>query len=82
MEKKKYIAPDIEVIEMEKSYFLTGSFKNQNAVAGQAAYENWKKNEENWENLPNDRNIMTGDQKLEIDNKGSGGGDYNLWGDM
>lgn len=71
MEKKKYIAPDIEVIEMEKSYFLTGSL-NKNVVGGQAAYENW-------ENLPDKNNIMKDEQKLEIDNKGS---DYNLWGDM
>lgn len=71
MEKKKYIAPDIEVIEMEKSYFLTGSFKNQKVVGAQAAYENWV-------NLP-DKNIMKDEQELQIDNKGS---DYNLWDDM
>lgn len=71
--KKKYIAPDIEVIEMEEPHFLTGSFNKQNVIGGQAAYENW-------ENIPEgNKDIMTGDQKLEIDN---GGGDYNLWDDM
>lgn len=72
MEKKKYIAPDIEVIEMEKSYFLTGSLDHR-VVGGQAAYENW-------ENLPSgDKDIMTGDQKLDIDN---GIGYDNIWNDM
>lgn len=71
--KKKYIAPDIEVIEMEESHFLTGSFNQQKVIGGQAAYENW-------DNIPEgDKDIMTGDKKLEIDN---GGGDYNLWDDM
>lgn len=70
--KKKYIAPDIEVIEMEKSYFLTGSFNNHKVVGGQAAYENW-------DNIPSgDKDIMTGEQKLDIDNKGG----YDLWDDM
>ena len=71
--KKKYIAPDIEVIEMEEPHFLTGSLNNQKVIGGQAAYENW-------ENIPDvNKDIMTGDKKLEIDNSG---GDYNLWDDM
>lgn len=70
--KKKYIAPDIEVIEMEDLHFLTGSLNNQKVIGGQAAYENW-------ENIPEgEKDIMTGDQKLEIDNSGG----YNLWDDM